>query len=257
MSFAFNIPFNVESKSAPTARNYLQDKLLFHWDAIENAGYGIHEEKPFAWVDLAGSGLDIPLSGRTDIWSFESGEFVSEKYETSMYKNHPQTAVLDGTVNTTVEWVERIESGYTDSSMPYVLNLNGGGGARNSNAGGYSNWAAAGGNYMWRVGVDSAWKGNIWVKLGENFNDGARFHYAVTIEIGEDGDTCTCIQYVNGVEVKRQVGTGLSMKIPNDWYVFLGNSKARPSVIRYYTKVLTSDEIAANYAVDKARFNLS
>lgn len=242
--------------SAPTARDYVQDGLLFNWDAIENCGYGLHEEKPSAWVDLAGSGLNIPLSKRTDAWSF-TDEFISEKLLTSLYKQHPQVTVLDGTVSTTTEWVERIEPGYTLYSMSRPLSLNGDGTRRNDSAGGFSNHVKAGGNKMWRIGVSSAWNGSIWVNIGENFNSGARFHYSCTIDIGEDGETCTCVQYVNGVEVKREVKSGMSMLCANDQYVYLGDKYARPCSIRYYTRALTSAEVAANYAVDKARFGLT
>ena len=109
---------------------------------------------------------------------------------------------------------------------------------------------------MWKIGVDSVWDGKIWVKIGDNFNDGARFHYACTIDIGDDGETCTCVQYVNGVEMKREILTGVSIIEKNDLYVTLGDTYARLSAARYYTRVLTQSEISTNYAVDKARFNL-
>ena len=239
----------------PTARDYVQDGLLFHWDAIENCGYGLHEEKPSAWVDLAGSGLDIPLSSRTDTWKF-TDQFISEKRENGLLRQHPQTDVLDGTVSTTVEWVERIEPGYTGSRMMAPFGFGDNGSGRNNFVGGYSNWVSGGSIYMWKIGVDSRWSGKIWVKIGDNFNDGARFHYACTIDIGDDGETCTCIQYVNGVEMKREIHTGMSIIDKNDWYVSLGDTYARLSAARYYTRVLTPSEISANYAVDKARFNL-
>ena len=245
-------------KSGPTARDYVQDGILFHWDAIENTGYGQHEYRPSAWVDLVGSGLNIPLTSRTDEWSFADGEFSSQRNETLLFKSHPQTAVLDGTISTTVEWVTRIDGdGFSSSSMVSCLSLNGGGGGRHAEAGGFSNWTQGGSNYLWRVGVSSAWNGPIWTKIGDGFNGGARFHYSATISIGADGVTCECVQYMNGVEVKRTTGSNLSIKAPNDWYVFLGNGRERPSVIRYYTRALSAAEVAANYAVDKARFGLA
>lgn len=242
-------------KSAPTARDYVQDGLLFNWDAIDNAGYGIHDEKPTKWVDLSGSGLDIPLSSRSDSWSFGADEFTCEVRDNTLYRQHPQTEVLDGSVSTTVEWVESISPGYDGYSIEYPLSLNGY--SRSAQAGGYSNWVAGGDPYMWRVGLRSDWRGNIWVKFGENFNDGARFHYASTIEIGEDGDTCTCIQYVNGVEVKKEVLAGVSIQAPNIGFIMFGDPRVHLSAIRYYTRVLSPAEVAANYAVDKARFGLA
>lgn len=250
--------WRASKKSQPTARDYVQDGILFHWDAIENVGYGQHEDRPSAWVDLAGSGLDLPLTSRTDEWSFADGEFSSQKNDTVLFKSHPQTEILDGTVSTTVEWVTRIDGdGYSLSSMDYFLALNNGGGGRNTAAGGFSNWTQGGSEYLWRVGLNSSWSGSIWIKIGDGFNSGARFHYSVTISIGADGVTCDCVQYLNGVEVKRTTGSNLSIKAPNDWYFFLGSPRGRPSVIRYYTRVLSASEVAANYAVDKARFGLT
>lgn len=249
--------WSAAKKSQLTARDYVQSGLLFHWDAIENCGYGLHEEKPSAWVDLAGSGLDIPLSVRNDAWSF-TDEFISEKNVYCLYKQHPQTEVLDGTVSTTVEWVTRIDGdGYSSSNMDTCLSLNDGGGGRNTSAVGFSNWTQGGSKYLWRVGISSAWNGSIWTKIGDGFNGGARFHYSATISIGADGVTCECVQYVNGVEVKRTTDSNLSIKAPNDRYFYLGSSRARPSVIRYYTRVLSAAEVAANYAVDKARFGVA
>lgn len=245
-------------KSEPTARDYVQDGLLFNWDAIENAGYGIHEEKPAKWIDLAGSGLDIPLSIRTSEWYFSDDELYTEKNESSLFKAHPQTEVLDGTVSTTVEWVERIEPGYEGSNMSGPLSINSGGAGRFVYAGGFSNWVAGGAKYKWRVGLGSAWNSNnyTFVELGDNWNGGAKFHYSISIDIGEDGETCLATQYLNGVMVKQGTAKNISIKTPNDWYVFLGNVYARLSSVRYYTRVLTAEEVLANYKVDKARFGL-
>ena len=245
-------------KSAPTARDYVQDGILFHWDAIENVGYSQHEDRPSAWVDLAGSGLNIPLTSRTDEWSFADGEFSSQKNNTVLFKSHPQTVVLDGTVSTTVEWVTRVDGEYSAPDMNSYLSLNGESSqGRNDRAGGFSNWTAGGSHYLWRVGLSSAWNGSIWTKIGDGFNGGARFHYSVTISIGEDGATCECVQYVNGVEVKRTTGSNLSIKAPNNWYFCLGSPYSRPSVTRYYTRALSAAEVASNYEVDKARFGLT
>ena len=41
---------------------YVNDGLVLHYDAIDNAGIGKHEANPEKWVDLTGSGADMDLS---------------------------------------------------------------------------------------------------------------------------------------------------------------------------------------------------
>ena len=256
---AFFLGAKTEVNKVFTARDYVQDGLIFHWDAIENTGYGTHEDNPTHWVDLAGSGLDIPLTGRSDEWSFAGGEFESHKENAILYKSHPQTTVLDGTVSTTVEWVARVTKGADTSSMRWVLSLNSGGaGSRNQAVCGYSNWVSASDVYHNRVGIASSFADNrlLWTQLGDNFNNESRFHYSVTIELLEDNTTCKVSQYLNGSLVTQGNVENVSIITLNDWYLSLGDrdGHARASVIRYYTRALSAAEIAHNYEVDIARF---
>ena len=44
------------------ATAYIQDGLVVQYDAIENAGIGIHDANASAWADLTGNGHDLPLA---------------------------------------------------------------------------------------------------------------------------------------------------------------------------------------------------
>ena len=41
---------------------YVTDGLVLHYDAIDNAGIGKHEDNPEKWVDLTGNGADLDLT---------------------------------------------------------------------------------------------------------------------------------------------------------------------------------------------------
>ena len=43
------------AKSGYTAKDYVQDGLIAMWDGIENAGWGIHEQNATAWKNLVGT----------------------------------------------------------------------------------------------------------------------------------------------------------------------------------------------------------
>lgn len=45
-----------------SAKSYIQDGLIGHWDGIENNGYGIHGNWLSYWKDLTGSGADWNIS---------------------------------------------------------------------------------------------------------------------------------------------------------------------------------------------------
>ena len=53
--------------AATTAKNYVQNGLVAHWDAIENAGYGQHDNAATAWKDLKGA-HDLTIVNSEATW---------------------------------------------------------------------------------------------------------------------------------------------------------------------------------------------
>ena len=43
-----------DANAATTAKSYIQNGLVAHWDGIENAGYGLHDDTTNVWTDLKG-----------------------------------------------------------------------------------------------------------------------------------------------------------------------------------------------------------
>ena len=59
--------FAMLSIQAEMVSSYVTDGLILHYDAIENAGIGVHSDTPTVWKDLSGNGHDLtlPTSGLT------------------------------------------------------------------------------------------------------------------------------------------------------------------------------------------------
>ena len=54
---------------AMTSSDYVQDGLVVHWDAIDNAGVGMHSSNTTTWVDLSGNGLDWTIDATHGRWT--------------------------------------------------------------------------------------------------------------------------------------------------------------------------------------------
>lgn len=54
-----------------SAKNYVQNGLVAHWDAIENAGFGQHDNAATAWKDLKGS-HDLAVVDDAATWTGDS-----------------------------------------------------------------------------------------------------------------------------------------------------------------------------------------
>ncbi|MBQ6915659.1 MAG: hypothetical protein IJQ65_08050, partial [Kiritimatiellae bacterium] len=57
--------------AAVTARSYIQDGLVVHLDAIENAGYGLHDDTTNIWTDLKGF-CDLTIVDSNSSWTATS-----------------------------------------------------------------------------------------------------------------------------------------------------------------------------------------
>ena len=58
----------VDAQAALTSKSYVQDGLVAHWDAIENAGYGQHDSTTNVWTDLRGYS-DLTIVNNASSWT--------------------------------------------------------------------------------------------------------------------------------------------------------------------------------------------
>lgn len=49
---AKNVEYTDEETESYSAASYIQDGLIAMWDAIENIGFGLHDDNATTWVDL-------------------------------------------------------------------------------------------------------------------------------------------------------------------------------------------------------------
>lgn len=228
-------------KSAPTARDYVQDGLLHLVDAIENVGYGVHEQSPDFILDLVGG---------KKISNFD---LVADDY----FTNH-----VTGSYGNGIEW----DGGYVDifgnvKTVELVLKRT------NSSWGVLTNFLDNDYHYgssgNWYLALPAASNGvfdsvNWW----HTYNRAEFFTSSAQIPVGSRVSIAATLDrkaFQNGIRlsavenVTATFGGSIGRKqlfCPyNSFYVEI-------SALRVYNRSLSEDEILLNYAIDKARFNL-
>ena len=216
--------------SQPTARSYVQDGLIAMWDGIENAGWGVHDPAAMTWKDLVGE-RDFSLYG-VGVGD-NNMVFGSNSYATA-------SPVFQSSDMMTLEVIMEVKSA---TSSPCYMSF--------FNVGSYV------GDMFWYLQGCIAWGVS---KTSVRVESDCAIQGRATWSLSAHSFVRPNAPYVNGLPVG-----------PNSIYTYYGSSRARGLVInpttswtfsgdiysiRLYSRALTADEIAANYAVDKARFNL-
>lgn len=217
----------------PTARDYVQDGLIGLWDGIENAGWGVHDPSATTWNDLSENGNDLSC--------FNSYEWLDSAVRLSggrpIYR--PNTIIGSHGADAHVCVVAEAESnggvifgagqGHKDSAIVFTRRSNGA--------------------FVQIANSSSAGIKNI-VPFSETL-----FSIAVNYSSGD-----IAYSEVNGIQKNPYYGFGGTFCST----LCVGDRANDSSVpfngkvytIRIYSRVLTAEEIAHNYAIDKARFNL-
>lgn len=230
------------ASSTATARDYVQSGLVAMWDGIENAGWGQHDSNATTWTDVVG-GHDGTLYPSGVSWTSDS-LLISGDCKPCMVPS--SIGSILHTKKFTIEISNK--SSYRDRRGTLFGNYN----ADNHN----------GFNIEWRYnnGIDYTYRayfnGNpdvatpglyelnvrqtTTLSLDENdlrlYHDGTVFYSTASWTITAPGITQFCL----GGEINRSS------------LASLGNLYC----VRLYSRALTAEEIAANYAIDAARFNL-
>lgn len=215
-----------------TARDYVQEGLVAMWDGVENAGWGLHDAAATNWLDLVG-GVLLPLNGRTP-----GSDFVPQR------QGDIQARVLINnliTIYQSGEYTQEIAFRVNKSVPSVTAGLVGVGGY--SFIGKYSNTSPLV-NFIARVG---AWQSYYTVAS-------IPFGRTVTMQLRDDGAS----RWLDGRSDSSS--SAKATHATGGQYVELNAVNADFSAdifsIRLYHKNLTDAEIAANYAIDKARFGI-
>ena len=246
--------------AAKTARDYVQSGLAAMWDGIENAGWGVHDATATTWKDLVG-GFDAVKVG-SPTWSDNAGNtidvnstFLATIPTQSTFINAAKSGfvTVEICLSTSASWASRCPFSIEDSN-----------------------------------GTSSVYRFvQIFMQASKTYLP-APYNISATEFIGagpildDPSGTISCSFGPNGTRIyatpsrNGTIGTEVSAPIGlafifdpatldqigvNNWYVRIGRthnnsmSSAFHS-IRIYSRALTADEIAANYAIDKERFNL-
>lgn len=212
---------------------YVTNGLIAMWDGEWNAGGGIHDPNATVWKDLV-DGVELSKYGaptiNADSYSFDGSS--------AMYKS-----LSLGEVDH-LEIVLAIHEGNVTSGDPEFLRLNGSFQQKCFTRNGVYPGIEFGVTNKGGISAVSPSMGVI----------GKRWSLAWT------SSTTPQKSYRNGVQAATWNTTAVQA---NTSYIAIGAggtlyrpSKCEVVVVRLYNRALTAAEVAANYAVDKARFNL-
>lgn len=234
----------------PIARDYVQDGLVAMWDGIENAGYGVHDTNATGWKDLAGN-KNGTISTAANGWTSES---LNTKKTSSI-----AAAVTFGRFQFseigTLEMVYRVDSCQNANGETFLFV---GGGNRTALS------FVSGGSAQHQIIVTTPDK-----RLNVRESDypgivtaGVR-HQTSIIWGSSTALTGWSIRQDGEIIIFNAPYTGSVTVQTNSVGSFFGrttgaanNALGEICCARIYGRALTADEIAANYAVDKARFGL-
>ena len=208
---------------APTARDYVQNGLIAMWDGIENAGWGVHDAAATTWKDLIGS-ADIAITSGVP-WTWTTNSFASNN--TTQYSVVAQTAA--GTPDDPICAEVCFNEFRRTASYPFIVRFKG-------------KFCLSTGN---RIIIGQGYP------LFQAITTGAHTVSVcpTTPAVYDNGDPLQQIAGSDGWYEQNRLQIGYS---GNSNYPFWGEIFS----IRLYSRALTAAEIAANYAIDKARFNL-
>ncbi len=228
---------------------YVTNGLVAMFDGEWNAGGGIHHTQTDRWIDLSGNGHDAVMNG---LWEWRNDCCVFN-YTGSSTQGYSEVSNFDFMLqyidNMTVEIVGQHSKpstnqygawfgiGYNNNSYRTLY----------ADVRYYDSQGSFGGVQYKRSSWDTA------SKVGVNSNYDTKYSFSLSA----DGIGVTVrrnsenIKYINGYTVK-----------PPHLYLRIGVTslgqymKGMVYTMRIYSRLLSTEEVAANYAVDKARFGL-
>ena len=212
----------------PTAKDYVQDGLWLQFDTIENNGFGRYDYDLTYWKDNI-SGIVLNQVNGKFRFTGNALEWTSKDRLRSV-KSEDARINLASTVQT-------LEVVTTKASPVFTI----------QGANGFDGWVSS------RIGADS--DGAVPLKASDP-GDGLAY-----LAMTADGEQMRI--YINGVNVATGgVIKNSYAKFPNAILIFNGDvsssgrSSRKVCAIRHSTSCFTPEQIAHNYAIDKARFNL-
>ena len=207
----------------PTARDYVQDGLIVMLDVIENSGFGTNDANTTVWVDLSGNGNDVNV------------DLTQASWEDGFLKVTGTTCTRDEEI-TNIATLEVLFRDTSTSTYPgnkgpfFVLGARKGAGCL------WYRLVAGGTIADTRISSNNAVDRNILASRSYTYNPRA--------------------YYVNGEPMPLYYPPNTLADAVGCKATAVGGNPIEIYHVRAYSRALTADEIAHNYAIDKARFNL-
>ena len=241
---AATAPFAAVADEGKSTSDYVQDGLVAQWDGVENAGVGLHEDSPSAWVDIVG-GLEIAIPEWVTV---ETNAFYSES--STATRTYPSISSIPGLGdNVTIEVVAervlwRAKDNYKNlqriMSSPYTKF-------------GYRESSTAGVFYQMPIGTNNKlW---LYTSTSGSFNVSECHTYTARVTMPRDVSNTLLVDAATVPGWAKEGSDGMPTDPPTNWTFFdAPRADIRIYAIRVYNRKLTDAEVTANAAVDHLRF---
>ena len=241
---AATAPLDAIADEGKSTSDYVQDGLVAQWDGVENAGVGVHEDSPSAWVDIVG-GLEIAIPEWVTV---ESNGFYSVSSTAS--RTCPTISSISGLGNdVTIEvvaervmWRDKTNYGNLQPviTSPYAKF-------------GYRQDSTAGIYYQMPIGTDNKlW---LYTSTSGSFDVSECHTYTARVTMPKDESNTLLVDAATVPGWAKEGADGMPTDPPTNWTFFSApRADVRLHAIRVYNRKLTDAEVTANAAVDNVRF---
>lgn len=227
-------------QNSMSAKSYIQDGLIGLFDGIENIGWGKHDPNSSVWVDLSGNIADLSVPSGM-LWADDSLKFDG------ILKHYINTQTDFGELQDYTFEIVFNRDLFTNYASCFSQVENGGTGWQCYEGKEYPCIGNPGGGYYPKTATDTL--------LGNHYK-------AMTADTASK----KCHQYINGSNKVCFESSYTGTRYNTTKFNFVigidaGDVKKKTLIggisrIGVYNRALIDEEIAHNYAIDKARFNL-
>lgn len=223
---------------------YVQDGLVGMWDAIDNAGYGIHNNNASSWIDLSGNGRNLTINEGT---SWDEKSFITNTDFSIAATCSDMVPILSNITqelvfkpidyNSSSGRITFFKTGPTVLNGDYQMMMRGLAYNRNRSI------------YGWMPKANSVYTDNA------QYPTKNKDYAVVTCYRASNSLTDNPTKFiVNGVTKSSITADGWASA---NNFMFIGGFYGKVYAIRIYNRVLTDDEIAKNHNLDVMRFSLN
>ena len=210
-------------KTMPTARDYVQDGLIAMFDGVENAGFGTNDANATVWVDLSGNGNDVNV------------DLTQASWKDGFLKVTGTTCTRDEEITNiaTLEVLFRdtLTSSYPGNNGPFFVL-----GERKGPCCLWYEHVSGGAIGSTKISSNKAVVKYILASRSYTYNPAS--------------------YYVNGEPMPLYFPPSTLADAVGCKATAVGGKPIEIYHVRAYSRALTAEQIAHNYAIDKARFNL-